>query len=125
MMHFRNQSVNVKRSDLLEALRKNRSLHIAEYKEALRDFRLKMKSELQRAAESLVVTTDDHLHKFKVQLPAAPSSHTRNYDEVIEMLELSVDETINLDSESFQAYFKNKWSWTDSFKTIAASYKAF
>ena len=123
MMHFRNQSVNVKRSDLLDALRRNRSLHIAEYAEALRDFRLKMKAELERAQAALEAVEDKDLPKFKLNLPVVTQNYLKNYDEVIEMLELSVDETINLDSESFQAYFKNKWSWTDSFRTIAASYK--
>jgi hypothetical protein len=53
-----------------------------------------------------------------------PQNHAEEFTEMIEMFELSVDEKINLDHQSFKAFFKNEWPWKKQFEMLAASYKA-
>jgi hypothetical protein len=123
MMNLRQRSVNVKRVELLEALKKNLEIHRAEYKEALVDFKTRLLEDLEAGAKHVADTTPAELAKFSVRINF-PQNHEKDFEEVIEMLELSVDEHINLDSESFKAYFKNEWSWTHTFELMNASYKA-
>ena len=40
-----------------------------------------------------------------------PQDHTEDYDSVIAMLEMSVEDIIELDADSFQRYVLDKWSW--------------
>jgi hypothetical protein len=38
-----------------------------------------------------------------------PSDHTKDYDRVVAMLEMSVDETIILDAHDFDQYVMDNW----------------
>jgi len=41
------------------------------------------------------------------------------------MMEMSVDENINLDSQSFKAFVKNEWAWSYNFAKTTTLYKSF
>jgi hypothetical protein len=41
-----------------------------------------------------------------------PSNHIKDYDRVITMLEVSVDETIILNASEFDQYVRDVWAWT-------------
>lgn len=122
-MHLQQRSVNVSRSDLLLALRRNLDIHKAEYAEALADFKLRLISDLEIALKAAKTLDVNELEDFKFNFEY-PQSHADQISDVIEMLEFSTDETINLDSTSFKAYFKNEWPWKKSFDQLAMSYKA-
>jgi hypothetical protein len=122
MMNIRQRSVNVKREELLSALRKNLEVHRIEYKEALIDFKQRLIEDLQAGIEKVSASEPADLSKFNVQV-LFPQNHEKDFLEVIEMLDMSVDENINLDAESFRAYFKNEWHWSHSFTELAQSYK--
>lgn len=119
MLNLRTQSVNVKRSELIAALKLNLQVHLAQYAEALEDYKAKVIYELEQALEKAKAgtLTEATLHIVK------PESHERDFTNVIEMMEMSVDDTINLEGDAFRAYFKNEWSWQRSFEISAASYK--
>lgn len=113
------RTVNVKRTELLEALRKNKEVHLAEFKEATEDFKKALVAELQK---NLKLAKAEKLDKLQISM-YPPTDYSDQYQEVIDMLEVSVDDTISLDSEAFKAYYKNEWSWTGQFKMMAATYK--
>lgn len=118
MLNLRNKSVNVNRLQLLETLRTNREKHIKEFNSAEAGYQEAMIEKLQ---ETLKLVKKGKVKELNVAL-SRPRSYEKDYTETIEMLELSVDENINLDSESFRAYFKDEWSWSTGFKTLVASY---
>lgn len=118
MLNLRNKSVNVNRVALLETLKKNRELHIKEYNAAAGGYHQAMLDKLQ---ETIKKVKKGEVTELNVSL-SRPRSYEEHYTETIEMLELSVDENINLDSESFRAYFKDEWSWSGGFKNLVASY---
>ena len=120
MRGINGRTVNVKRLELLEMLKKNKELHQAEYDEALADFKKAMVAELQK---QLKLAKAEKLSELHISL-YPPKNHADDFQEVIDMMEVSVDEVINLDSESFKAFFKNEWSWSSQFKLLASSYKA-
>jgi hypothetical protein len=123
MMNIRNKSVNVERTKLLEALKTNLELHRAQYKEAVADFQARLLKDLTVAKNKVKKANPESLKDFRFDINF-PANHEKDFVEVIDMLEHSTDETINLDSESFKAYFKNEWSWTHSFETSLALYKS-
>lgn len=124
MMNLRQRSVNVDRLALLKALRENQAVHRIEYAEALVEFHARLVSDLALALKAVKKETDvESLKNFRLNV-VAPVNHEGEYAEVIEMLEMSVDETINLDSESFKAYIKNEWNWSRQFSQTKALYAA-
>ena len=119
MMNRHNQSVNVSRIAMLAALRAARELHIAEYKEARADYEAAVIKFLSNALER---AKNGDFKEVKINFHP-PVDHTAEYDDVIEMMEVSVDDTINLDRETYKAYYKNEWSWTSGFKLESTMYK--
>ena len=122
MMNIRQRSVNVARLELLEKLKENLEIHRAEYKEALVEFQTRLLEDLKIAHKrvSKVEKVED-LKDFSFHV-TFPHNHEQDYEDVIEMLEMSVDTHINLDSESFKAYIKNEWSWQNHFRMAKMSY---
>lgn len=120
MMTINQQSVNVKRSDLIVALHRNMLNHEIELVEAKKDYSeaavLFLTDALNRAKEG-------DLSNISFDLDP-PVSHVAEFMDVIEMLEMSVDENINLDKTSFKAYIKNEWPWRRSFNESAVLYKS-
>lgn len=122
MMTLRQRSVNVNRLELIEALKKNLETHRAEYEVALADFKTRLLEDLKTAQKHVNKTEAADLKNFSIHF-SFPQNHEKDFVEVIEMLEMSVDENINLDADSFRAYIKNEWAWTHSFKSVTESYK--
>lgn len=124
MITMHQRSVNVARVTLLEKLRENLATHKAEYAEAVADYQERLLADLKLAVKKVGKIKDvKDLENFSFSLPY-PQSHERDYTEIIEMLEMSVDENIQLDAQSFRAYIKNEWHWRDHFQATRASYKA-
>lgn len=119
MMTARTQSVNVNRLDLIIALKAGREIHIKEYAEATADYKGAVVKFLQ---DAIARALEGDFSKVKIDFNA-PVDHTEDYNDIIDMLEVSVDETINLDRESYKAYYRNEWTWTSSFKSIGAMLK--
>jgi tetratricopeptide (TPR) repeat protein len=122
MMNIRQRSVNVSRQQLLVKLKENLLKHQAEYQEALIEFHKRLIDDLKLAHKQVSkVANVEELKDFSFKV-SFPQNHEKDYAEVIEMLEMSVDESINLDSESFRAYVKNEWSWQKQFLAAKAAY---
>ncbi len=124
MITMHQRSVNVSRNTLLDKLRENLEAHKTEYAEAVADYQERLLGDLKLAAKKVAKIKDvKDLQNFSFDLPY-PQSHEREYTEIIEMLEMSVDENIQLDAQSFRAYIKNEWAWRSHFDATRASYKA-
>lgn len=120
MLNLRTQTVNVSRESLIKALYANLEEHKAEYKQAMLDYQAKVIADLSAA---IARAQAGDFAKVNVHVNQ-PESHEQDFLDVISMLEMSVDETINLDSEAFKAYFRNEWPWKRQFDMLTASYKA-
>lgn len=118
MITLNSQSVNVDRIRLLETLKKNREAHIKEYNEAMAAYKPAMLAALNQEIENV---NSGKTKELRLSLPL-PCSHENSYTNVIDMLEYSVDETINLSSDAFKAYVKDEWNWSGSFKGLVSSY---
>lgn len=120
MLNMHNQSVTVQRDDLLSALKANLNAHRKQFAEATFDYQALVKREL---AAALARAEGGDFSKVDVNVPK-PQGHEQDFLDVIDMMEMSVDETIKLDRESFKAYFRNEWPWKRHFDILAQSYKS-
>ncbi len=119
MLNMHNQTVSVRRDALLAAMRENLTAHRRAFAEATKDYRELVRAELHAAIQR---TNNGDFSKVVVDVPA-PESHEKDFLDVIEMMEQSVDETIKLDRDAFRAYFKNEWPWKMHFDALMRSYK--
>jgi hypothetical protein len=121
MMNIRQRSVNVAREKLLEALKSNRAKHAKEYAEALVAFKKRLLSDLEAALLKVDESEPAALKDFEIEVDF-PANHDEEFSDIIDMLSHSTDSVINIDSESFKAYFNNEWSWTSHFKSSVSNY---
>lgn len=124
MMHSGRHSVNVSRKDLLAKLKENREIHKKDYQEALIGYQIKLTADLEKALAEVKTINVSRLNTLHAVSYDCPRSYDTEYRKIIDMMEVSVDDVINLDSQSFEQYFKNEWSWSDHFNNSATMYKA-
>ena len=111
-------SVKVKRLPLLEQIKTNRDAHRDQFLKAQAGFRERVIEELDAM---LAEARQGKGLRTSVRL-VAPEDHTAEYDRVIAMLEMSVDDELQIDSASFNQYVRNEWAWFQRASTINAVY---
>lgn len=112
------RQVTVTAADLKKTVQKNRDEHRAIFEEAVEGYK-------KRAVEIL----EDHIARIKagkvervsVSLPV-PQDHTADYDRVIKMLDMSVDDNVTLDEQAFAEYVMDDWGWQKQFLSDSAAY---
>lgn len=117
MLHANNRSVNVSRIELITALKTGRERHEIDYATAAQDYE---DAAVKFLTDALKRAKKGDLSNITFKLPK-PENHVADYDEIISMMERSVDETISLDSTSFRAYFLGEWDWKRGFDMATAS----
>lgn len=121
MLNLRQQTVNVDRHELIKAISAGLVKHEQELLEARTEYRTAVTLFL---TEALNRTTKGDFNDVHLKLQP-PVSKRQQYTDVIEMLRVSVDSTIQLDSEAYRAYYKNEWPWTASFNESVGAIKQF
>lgn len=124
------REVKVRRDELLVKIRENRIKHVAEYDEAVAGYKeaaaeaidsatakLKRQVEELRAGEVIALTAV----MFNLRVP---QNHSKDYDQVIAMLEMSVDDELSIRSDEFACYVMDDWDWKGDFLDVSNSYKS-
>lgn len=112
------RDVEVKKSELLMKIKANRAEHRSLFERAQVGFR-------KRAIEHLDKMLADAKAGREIALYVglqAPIDKTSDYDRVIGMLEMSVEETIDLDEKSYAQYVLDDWSWKQNVAHLNSSY---
>lgn len=122
-MHINDDlTVLVKKDELIDTLKKNREAHIAQYQEALVGWRKKM---IAACMETSQKSEKGDLEKYPRKLrdlTDVPESHEKDYDRVIQMLEMHTDGGITLNSKDFSRYVQDEWDWKHRWETSNSSY---
>ena len=104
------RAVTVNRTELMTVLRRNRDNHRAVFEKAQEGYRARVIEELDK-----MIAAARRGDKVRVYVGLdAPEDHTDDYDRVLGMLEMSVDETVEVDAASFEAYVRDKWNWSQT-----------
>lgn len=115
---FGNSKVTVKKDELLAAIKKNRSTHRETFLEAQKGYRAAVIEELDRMLKD---AREGRTIRRAVQL-VEPQEHTKDYDRVIRMLEMSVADEIAITETQFSQYVLDEWGWTAAFVGSTSNY---
>ena len=113
-----NKEYSVKKSDLLAKLKTNREKHVAEFNEAVVEYRRRVTVALER---KLAAMREGKPIDLKFQL-VEPQSFEKDYDRVIGLLEMTTDDIIEITPSDYTAYVLDEWAWKERFSTVAMSY---
>lgn len=116
-------SVKIDRKQLLSIVSENQKKHVAEYLEAVEDYKT---AALKLSQQNLKLAKSGDLEKIsKIRaLPQRPTSYEDNYTRAIRMLELSVEEVIEVEEHIFNQLVLDEWGWKQQFTAMATSYKS-
>jgi len=112
------KGVRVKRDELLEKVRANRADHKNTFEKALKVYREDVIAELER---SILDAREGRRIRRSIEL-VEPINQTKEYDKIIAMLQMSVDDEVVLTSEDFAQYVMDDWRWKDAFIGSTAGY---
>ena len=104
------KKVTINQNELLAILRENRDTHEADYKDAYEGYLVTCGETLMRYLEEFKAGERETVQW--TEFP--PQSQVKDYDRVIRMLELSVDNEIELTADEFANYVQDDWAWKDN-----------
>jgi hypothetical protein len=112
------KDIRADRLEILEIVKKNRTQHRAVFEEALANYMKMAVAELEKSVADAKAGRKFSRH---VALPE-PIDQTPEYDRAIRMLELSKDDFIELDEQSFANLVMDTWHWTKNWATTNSGY---
>jgi hypothetical protein len=114
------KEVKVRKDELRTIVQVNRDSHRTVFEKALEVYRSRMIDYLEHMM-------DDIKHGRKVEhfirMPE-PEDHTDDYDRVLKMIDMSVDDEMVIGSSEFAQYVMDDWKWKESFANNTGSYLA-
>jgi hypothetical protein len=112
------EPIRVNKADLLDVLRENRAAHRDIFLTAQEKYRERIIEELdRRLADAKAGKAID----VYIRLPV-PEDHTDDYDRIISMLMMSLDDEILLTERDAMTYVQDEWGWNASFFANTTSY---
>lgn len=114
------REVTVTKEDLRSRVQHNRDEHRQVFEKALDIYRERILQHLE--AKIAQVKKGEKIEHY-IALPE-PEDHTKDYERVLSMIDMSVDEQITLTSLEFAQYVMNDWPWRESFAANTGSYLA-
>jgi hypothetical protein len=109
-------------------VKSNRAKHIAEYKEAVEGYKAAAIKAIDRAMNRLKKRVQELETGEVLVLQAVtfdlqvPNNHAKDYDKVITMLEMSVDEELEIQADEFTCYVMDNWEWKENFQSTHRMY---
>jgi delta-aminolevulinic acid dehydratase/porphobilinogen synthase len=109
--------IKVNKEKLILDIEQNMKNHEVEFKEAMSGF--------------LMVAVDTLNEELKVlakgDIPSnvifsVPESHVSDYQDIIDLLKMSVDDELEITYDQFKRYVKDDWIWSVGFKNLHAVY---
>lgn len=115
-------AIKMKRLELLGIVIANKEKHIADFIEAVADYKVLV---LKTVTANMKLAKTADLEEFKKMkpVPAAPRSYEDSYKRAIRMLELSVEDIIEVEEDVFNQLVLDEWNWKNTFITSNATYK--
>lgn len=112
------RTVRLDRDAFVSAVQENRDNHRAVFEEALEGYRDRWVAELERRLRD--VRRGREVNQI-FRLPE-PEDHTDDYDRVLTMARMSVDDIVELSEDEFAMYVMDQWSWKGNFTRTTTMY---
>ena len=101
------RTVRLNRDEVVASVQENRDSHRSVFEEALEGYRDRWIKELERRLHD--VRRGREINQY-FSLPE-PEDHTDDYDRILTMARMSVDDVIELSEDDFAMYVMDQWSW--------------
>lgn len=138
------RKTKVRRIEVLERVKANKEKHVAEYREAFVTYQEEMKDLVTQRKKDIEVALNAALGKVlvanvdkdkPVYMPhmghllsftelAPPVSHEKDYEQVIQMLQMEVEDTVDLESDQFACFVMDDWDWKEEFRNTTEFYNS-
>jgi hypothetical protein len=112
------QNIKVRKTELLERMRDNRDAHREAFLAALEGYRQHALAELNDRVKAL---GEGRIPDISIDI-LRPVDHTRDYDRVIGMLEMDVEEELVLSETDYAQYVNDDWSWKRQWRLSNSGY---
>lgn len=112
-------TVEVDRDEFIAVVTANRDGHRAVFEEALEGYRNRLIREFERRLHDL---RRGRRVDQAVRLPE-PEDHTDDYDRVLRMAAMSVNDTLELSEDEFGQYVMDQWHWKQRFTDTTSVYR--
>lgn len=112
------REVKIKKNALVERIQANRDAHRGVYDKAIEGYYEAVAGWLYVQRENL---SDGKPFETYFNEPR-PEDHTADYDNVLDMLSMSVDTEIVLSAQDFRQYMRDEWGWKREFLATASNY---
>lgn len=125
---WEDREVKVARDELLKVLRDNRTKHVAEYKQACAGYCALAIEKIEQAAEDTKRKIGALKEGKMIAVPAigigleVPVNHEAAYNQIIRMMEMSVDKEIVLTAGQFACFVMDDWAWKRGWEQTVATY---
>lgn len=106
---------------LIEVLRENRKLHLADYQEARQGYKEAVTAALTKALKAAKAGDYEAWRNMYHNL-SKPENYEKSYDLAIKKMELSQHSIVHLSDAEFKQYVMDEWAWTNQFTTSTAMY---
>ena len=101
-------TVSVKKDELVKVLTENRDIHKKKYEEAHQGYLILVTKALKKKLKKVEAGKEFDLSFHNLQ---RPENHEQDYQNVIDMLGVTEQESVDISMEDYQKYYKNNWSW--------------
>ncbi len=115
---FGDSKITVKKATLLEAIKKNRETHSGTFARAQEGYRVAAIKEIDAMLSEARTGGDIRRSVTIVQ----PVEHTKDYDRVIRMLEMSIADEVTVTETQFSQYVLDEWGWSREFVNSTSRY---
>ncbi len=101
------KEVTVVKVDLVERIKSNRDDHRSLFEKALQGYFATARKALEEMFDRIQAAEQVSIQLY---MPV-PEDHTRDYDQVLEMLAMEVRDQVTIDYKSFRQYVLDDWDW--------------
>lgn len=112
------KAIIVNKDELVEKVRANREKHQAIFDEAVTGYQ---KQAVQLLEDHIKRIRDGDMVEVYVRLPR-PVNQLKDYDRVLAMLEMHLEDEIEVGEDDFASYVMDDWGWKQNFLASNAAY---
>lgn len=110
--------IRLDRDEFVAKVQENRDSHRSVFEKALEGYRDRWIQELERRLHD--VRRGREINQY-FSLPE-PEDHTDDYDRILTMARMQIDDVIELTEDEFGMYVMDQWSWKSHFTNTTSRY---
>ncbi len=114
------ETVTVRKDELRQIIEKNKAKHRAIFEKAAEGWRTQMFGQVNLYLEKLKA---GKVAPASFYLPV-PQDHTKDYDRILSMLDMHVEDSVVISQQDFARYAMDDWDWKREFITSSNAYLA-